>query len=301
MTRPTRQDTAGQAYLDLQNLARREKRPTDQLLVLYVVERFLARLAASPLADRFVLKGGMLLAVWHARRTTADGDLLARNLRLDPDSALAYVRQIASTPPPVEDGVQFLPDTAKASVIREGALYEGVRVSMQTRVARAPVKLSLDISTGDPVTPAPERFRYPSLRHDHPDLDVLGYPLAVVLSEKICTAVQLLTTSTRVRDYADIWTLTRTHAVDAGNLLTALHATARHRQIRLTALAPVLSGFGEQRQTTYRAYRRRLGPDADNLPDHFTDVLKDVTHFTDPLLTGTVTAGTWQTTTHRWT
>jgi Nucleotidyl transferase AbiEii toxin, Type IV TA system len=79
VTRPTRADAGGRAYLDLQNLARRQGRPTQSLLVLYALERFLARLAAGPYADLFVLKGGMLLAVWDARRATVDGDFLARN------------------------------------------------------------------------------------------------------------------------------------------------------------------------------------------------------------------------------
>ena len=64
MTRPTRADPGGRAYLDLQNLARRQGRSTQVLLVMYVLERFLARLAAG----RFVLKGGMLMAAWDARR-----------------------------------------------------------------------------------------------------------------------------------------------------------------------------------------------------------------------------------------
>jgi hypothetical protein len=81
MSRPTRDTPAGRAYLDLQNRARAEARRTQELLVLYVVERWLARLSASPYADQFVLKGGMLLAAFDARRPTADADTFARNFR----------------------------------------------------------------------------------------------------------------------------------------------------------------------------------------------------------------------------
>ncbi len=83
MIRPTRQTVAGRAYLDLQNRACREKRTTQELLTLYVLERWLARLAASPYDRNFILKGGLLLAVFDARRPTADGDLLARDLAND--------------------------------------------------------------------------------------------------------------------------------------------------------------------------------------------------------------------------
>ncbi len=70
MTQPTRQTPAGRAHLDLQNRARRESRITQELLTLYVVERWLAWLSASPYAEQFILKGGVLLAAYDARRPT---------------------------------------------------------------------------------------------------------------------------------------------------------------------------------------------------------------------------------------
>jgi hypothetical protein len=79
MKRPTRASPAGSAYLDLQNRARKERRGTQELLTLYVVERWLARLSGSAHASKFVIKGGMLLAAYDARRPTADLDALARS------------------------------------------------------------------------------------------------------------------------------------------------------------------------------------------------------------------------------
>lgn len=87
MKRPTRASEAGRAYLDLQNRARSERRSTQELLTLYIVERWLARLSASPYADKFVVKGGMLLAAYDARRPTADLDALARSVSRDRDRA----------------------------------------------------------------------------------------------------------------------------------------------------------------------------------------------------------------------
>jgi len=96
VTRTTRADAGGRAYLDLQNLARRQGRQTQTLMVIYVLERFLARLQVSGYADRFVLKGGMLLAAWDARRATVDADFLARNLNLDEESVLRRIVEIAA-------------------------------------------------------------------------------------------------------------------------------------------------------------------------------------------------------------
>jgi hypothetical protein len=95
------------------------------LMVIYVLERFLARLEVSGYADRFVLKGGMLLAAWDARRATVDADFLVRNLNLDEDSVLRRVIEIAALPAPVEDGVEFRPDTVTANSIRDGTFTAG--------------------------------------------------------------------------------------------------------------------------------------------------------------------------------
>jgi hypothetical protein len=296
MSRPTRADAGGRAYLDLQNLARRQGRPTQALLVMYVLERFLARLATGPHAEQFVLKGGMLLAAWQARRATVDADLLVRGLTVDPEQVLATVSAIAAVQAPIEDGVEFLTDTATASVIRDGDLYSGVRVTMHTRVAAAEVKLQLDVSTGDPVTPAPQQITYPTLREVHPEVHILGYPLPSVLAEKLCTAVDLGAGNSRVRDYADLWTLTGTQDLDVADLTPALAATAQHRGVSLRALTAAIGNrtgpaYPTARAATYTAYRRRLGPDADRLPVDFTTVVTDVVAFADPLLAGTLPAG----------
>lgn len=300
MSRPTRADASGRAYLDLQNLARHQRRPTQNLLVMYVLERFLARLAASPHVDDFVLKGGMLLATWGARRATTDVDLLVQGLPVNQDEILAIIIDIASQTPPHEDGVTFLTETVTARTIREDDLYGGVRVTMQTQVAAARVKLQLDVSTGDPVTPAPQRISYPSLLRTHSPVSMLGYPLPVVLAEKLCTAIDLGSNNSRVRDYADIWTLTGRHHLTRAGLRAALEATATHRAVPLRPLSTAIGAdYGASRSSTYTAYRRRLGPDAETLPTDWARLIAEVLAFADPLLAVTGVRY-WDPATRRW-
>ncbi|WP_329427163.1 nucleotidyl transferase AbiEii/AbiGii toxin family protein [Streptosporangium sp. NBC_01495] len=79
MPNPTRDTTAGRVYNDLRNLARRTGRSTDEIMVEYVLERFLYRMGLSPVGGRhFILKGGLLLAQFGARRMTRDIDILGR-------------------------------------------------------------------------------------------------------------------------------------------------------------------------------------------------------------------------------
>lgn len=282
MSRPTRETPAGRAYLDLQNRARREGRGTQELLTMYVVERWWERLSHSPYVNDFVLKGGMLLAAFGSRRPTVDADALARNMAGDLESVIARVAEVASISG--DDGVEYLTGTTTASVIRDDARYSGVRVVMAARLATAQAKLRLDVSFGDPVTPAPGVVELPALRPGYPPVRILGYPLATVLAEKLVTAIHLGPANTRVRDFVDVFTLTRTKDVDAEQVAAAMQATAAFRGVELRPLSDAVGNLATVRASTYAAYRRGLGPDGQHLPADFTDVVAAVVAFADRML-----------------
>lgn len=284
MSRPTRATAAGRAYLDLQNRARREKRPTQELLTLYVLERWLARLAASEYASSFVLKGGMLLAVFHARRPTVDGDLLARDIAADEVAVAAAVEAIARVELVEDDGVDYLVETLSTEPIRDEAAYGGVRVALDCRVSRSAVKLKLDINVGDPVTPRPQRIELPSQRPGYPAVNLLGYPVETVLAEKACTAIALGEANTRVRDYVDLYTLTGRYPLDHTAMRAALSATAGYRGVDLVPLSEVIGDLSGLRQLSYRTFRERLGRDGSHLPDTFSEVVAATTVFADSLI-----------------
>lgn len=292
MSRPTRETPAGRAYLDLQNRARRERRGTQELLTMYVVERWLARLSRSPYAEDFVLKGGMLLAALGNRRPTVDADALARNMPTDQESVARRVADIAALPDP-EDGVEFLLNTVSTTVIRDAALYSGVRVAMRAQIATAQVKLQLDINFGDPIIPEPRIVELPALRPGIGPIRILGYPIETVLAEKLVTAIDLALANTRVRDYVDVYTLTGTHEVSFLALHDAMKATASFRGVPLVPLAHVAEGLGALRASTYRAYRRGLGDVGTELPSYFADVVNSAAEFIDPVILGSDKRSTW--------
>ena len=138
MSRPIRQTAGGRAYLDLQNRARRERRSTHELLILYVLERWLTRLAASSSASTFVLKGGMLLAAFDARRPTADADLLARHLANDEHTVAARVQEITQIVLAEDDGVEYLSGTISTQATREEDPYAGMRIGMDCQDLSSP-------------------------------------------------------------------------------------------------------------------------------------------------------------------
>ena len=265
-----------------------------------MVERWLARLARSPYADQFVLKGGMLLAAFDARRPTADADALARHMANDQNTLLARVVEIAQFPDD-DGGVEFLSDTAIARTIRDDALYAGVRITMDARIATAAVKFRLDVNFGDPITPAPRQLDLPSIRPGAAPVPVLGYPIETVLAEKIVTAITLGAANTRVRDYADIYTLTGQHDLTHAVMGEALRVTAEFRRASLVPLSTAIDNVVELRQATYLAYRGSLRSDGDSLPDDLRVVVDAVTTFADPLIRPAAPATTWQARHRRWT
>jgi hypothetical protein len=290
VSRVTRGTPSGDAYLDLQNQARRTRRPTHELLQLYVLEGFVARLAASAMRERFVLKGGVLLAAFGSRRPTRDVDLAGRDLANDTTTVLELVRSVLSIEPLVEDGIELSGGTATAEVIREEDDYPGVRVHAETRLASAKLQFHVDVNVGDPIWPRPITVALPRLRGGEP-IELRGYPIHMVHAEKIVTAIQRGTANTRWRDFGDVWSLSRRHPTDLDDLRHAIGEVARYRNASLLPLADVLDGFAPLAQGRWAQWRRRSN--SDHLPEQFEPVLQAVIAFADPVLTGEANGPTW--------
>lgn len=267
---PSRATPGGRAYLDLQRLARNDRRPVDELLQFYVLESLLARLAASRFAEQFVLKGGVLLAVFGQRRPTRDVDLQAQYLDRD---------------------------TENAEVIRDEDPYPGVRVTMTAQLATALLHFHVDVNVGDPITPAPQRVHIPRLLGG--EVVLRGYPLVMVFAEKIVTAIARGTVSTRWRDFADMYLLARHHVVPGTDLARSIRGVAEHRQVQLVTLGHVLDGYGEIGQARWAAWRRKQRLD-DRLPERFSEVVSAVVDFADPVIANTASGLSWEPTVAAW-
>jgi Nucleotidyl transferase AbiEii toxin, Type IV TA system len=293
VTRPTRETTEGRTYLDLQNKARRDRRPFDELLTLYTLEGFLARLAVSPHSGHLVLKGGLLLAAYDARRPTRDADFVARYLSNQVAPVTGVVRQIARIP--LDDGLAFDADSARGETIREEDFYGGVRVHLDCRLARAETHLKVDVNVGDAISPEPKIIHLPRLLDGGITIDLIGYPLSMVHAEKIVTALQRGVVNTRWRDFADIYLLAHHQAMLSSELRESLVTVADHRGVQLAPLTDVLGGYAEVPgvQDKWVAWRRRHQLD-DRLPEPFVEVLNQVGAFADPVIRSQATNTTWE-------
>ena len=121
-----------------------------------------------------------------------------------------------------------------------------------------------------------------------------------MLAEKISTAIALGEANTRVRDYADICTLTGKYPLASAAMRAALRATAGYRQVTLVSLSSVIGALPTTRQAAYHAFRRRLGADGSHLPADLSEVIAAVVAFVDPLVNSQAEPLTWQPTTRHW-
>jgi hypothetical protein len=279
---------ARRRYQELQRRARELGQPTWELLELYALEGFLARLATSPHRSTLVLKGGMLLAAFELRRPTRDVDVHAQQLVGDVEVVRDVVAEVAAID--VADGLDYDTSTAEAELIREQDIYSGVRVSLPARLATGEMKLQVDVNVGDPIRPAPIDVEVPRILDDSP-IGLRGYPMVMVLAEKIVTAVQRGTANTRWRDFADIYLLSRRREVVGQELQEALRAVAGHRGVELRALDRVLEGYvaiAQERWARWQATNL-----AGRVPEQFDEILDHVVDLADPALAGEVGDANW--------
>ena len=294
--RPTRATVAGRAYLDLQNLARRAGRPTDELHQVYALEGFLARLAQSAYAGKLVLKGGVLLAAYAARRPTRDVDLQGRWISNDTDQVLGIVRGIAAQH--LDDGLVFDAASASAEMIRDDDVYSGVRVSLTGSLSAARLTFHVDVNVGDPIWPDPQPIKLPRLLDG--EIVVTGYPLPMVYAEKLVTALQRGVANTRWRDFADVYLLSERHDVDGDELAVAVQRVAEYREVALAPLSQALEGYATLAQPRWAAWRRKHRLD-DRLPQNFDVVLQRAFALAEPAVSGISRSQTWIARASAWT
>ena len=286
---------AREVYRALQALARTDYGGnTGALLVVYAVEGFLRRLAASSYAANMTLKGGMLMAATSARRMTKDADLAIVGVANEEAAIATAVREIIAVA--LDDGLAFDAKTIRTELMRENAEYHGVRVKLEALLSTARVTTTLDFSFGDPhravVIELPELLGTGTIR--------LGsYPPELTLAEKIATMMSRRELNTRDRDFADVWVLSRSLTISARTLRAAIDDVAAHRSHDVIPLAEALANMPD-RQVPYSAMLRRLAYQLPP-PELWAVLAADVSEFVDTLIadiSGELT--TWDARATRW-
>ncbi len=213
----------------IKNRAKEAGIPAQAMMQNYLLERLLERLSKSEWRDKVIVKGGMLISslVGVASRTTMDLDTTIRGFDLTHETAEAVFRQIVAVE--VDDDWEFEFD--RTEDIRETDDYPGIRVHLKANYAPMSVPLTVDVTTGDRITPGPVAYEYPLLFGEG-SVTVMSYTLETVLAEKLETLVSRGVTNTRPRDFYDVHVLWRIKGAecDRATLAKAIGATCEKRE-----------------------------------------------------------------------
>ncbi len=266
----------------LLNLARLDKRPFNELLQYYAMERFLYRLSRSEHSDGFILKGALMLRVWRSPelRPTMDIDMLGKMKNVEAD-IVALIRDIM-TVEVEDDGLRFDSDSIRSEQIMEETEYEGARVRFSGKLDTARVIIQVDIGFGDIVYPGPEESELPTML-DFPAPRLLCYSRESSIAEKFETMARLGELNSRMKDFYDIWLLTRQFDFNGAIMAEAIRLTLGRRGTSLPSEIEAFSkAFLNTKQVQWAAFRKRL--QQDHIPVSFQDIVSGVKDFIAPLL-----------------
>ena len=244
----------------IKSVAKQNNADARTLMRIYMMERFLERLAQSEYRDNFIIKGGILVTamIGVAHRSTMDIDTSMKNLNLSAEDALRVVNQVKDID--LDDGVSF--DVKDVSNIMDEMEYPGIRVTMNANVGRLITPLKIDISTGDVITPRAIEFNYDLLLENR-SISLWSYNLEPILAEKLQTVLARGILNTRMRDFYDIRMLLDTYEdkVNKVVLKDAFAATCNkrgtdHLQEQAEEIIKIIEA-DEQLQVLWRAYQKK--------------------------------------------
>ena len=247
------------------------------LLLLYFFETFLEGMAESKYKTNLIIKGGFLLSsmLGIETRTTMDMDMALANRTLDENTAKEIFDEIALVAS--KDEINF--EVQSISEIKIEDKYPGFRVSILGRLENIRQPFSVDIATGDPITPEATEYRYKSVFDSSREIKVLSYNLETIIAEKLETAVSRKTDNSRSKDFYDLYIVfsLMMDSVDVDLLREATEKTFGYRRTEfsvegiITDLENIREDAGFKRRWDTYCKRNEYVDDVD-----FDDVIKKI-------------------------
>lgn len=282
MTRRRVTNLAASIRQRLLQVAQATGRPFQEILQYYAMERFLFRLSVSPYANEFVLKGALMLNVWGvtASRPTRDIDLLG-HLPNEIEPLVEIIRHVCRHEVE-QDALVFDASSANGVVIKEHADYEGVRITFRGSLQNMRIPMQIDIGFGDVVFPEATITEYPVLLNHAPPR-LRGYRRETIVAEKFEAIVKLGLLNSRMKDFFDIWLLSRQFDFDGVTLVEAIQRTFANRRTTVTDEPTAFTtkfATDPGKIAQWRAFVRRLRLNP-STPD-LTGVCRTVVEFLSP-------------------
>ncbi len=269
----------------LLNLSVQSKRPFEEVLQYYMIERFIYRLSISPYRDLFILKGALMFHAWELSdsRATRDIDLLgtADNSAENISNIIKDICQIVDS-----DGVIYDEGSVQVEVIQEQNSYSGIRAKFNGDIGRARARMQIDIGFGDIVHPEPIKISYPTLLSDASVPNILGYTPETLISEKVHSMVRHGARNSRIKDFFDIWFLSRQFLFDGKTLSKAIQKTFINREMPLNKLhSDIFSDEFKSSAQMQRYWNIFINKNTSDmpLPHDFSSIMNQIDLFIHPL------------------
>ena len=268
----------------LHNIARKENIELNVLIVLYMQERILYRLSQSSYRDNFILKGGLLLFAYNGfkGRPTQDMDLLGKQLSSDIDNIQKVFKEIFNRDS--NDGLVFSIDTMAIENIAEDAKYNGVRLKIRCLLRNAANILSIDIGFGDAIVPKPIEMQFPCILDSEPAPDIITYTMDSVISEKFHAMIKRGIMNSRMKDFCDIYMLSKSNNFEGAILAQALRETFERRNTSFEKDPTVFNeSFKNDRdkKLQWNAFIRKTK--IEGIPIDFSEILLQIKTFILPV------------------
>lgn len=211
----------------IRNLARKKDMSAQVVLQNYMFERFLERLSQSKYQDKFILKGGMLIAalVGIDNRSTMDMDVTIKNYPINVQALTKAINDICSVV--IDDDVSF--SFSGIDAIRDDDAYGGYRVSIMAEYDTITTPMQIDITIGDAITPKEVLYLFKMI-FEESSFGIWAYNIETVLAEKMETILRRGELNTRPRDFYDVYILAKTQRFEHSIFVDALKSTATHRE-----------------------------------------------------------------------
>lgn len=284
MSKTKVKDLSASVRQRLLNKARQTNRPFSEMAQYFAMERFLYRLSKSPFADKLVLKGALMLLVWKAplARPTMDIDVLGQI-----DNSLEVIVEMIKSicaQRVKSDGITFDSNSVVGERITEDADYEGVRIKFRGKLGTARISMQVDVGFGDVVVPSATPVAYPIIL-DFPRPYLFGYSMESTIAEKFEAMVKLGILNSRMKDFFDIWFLSRQFNFSGTMLHKAVKATFSTRSTDIPSVPVAFMAELSRdpiKDTQWKAFIRKNR--LLNIPKDFQVIVTDIASFLGPIV-----------------
>lgn len=212
----------------IRNISKKTGVNANSLLQMCLFEGILEKISKSKYKNHIILKGGLLISslIGVEMRSTLDMDTTIRGLPMNEENILKILHEILE----ITIDADIVYRLIKLERIRKEDLYEDFCATISCRYGKINANLNIDITTGDIITPKEIQYSYEKILEEG-SISILTYTIETIIAEKFETISSRNITTTRARDFYDLYMLYKIYKskIERNVLKEAITLTSQHR------------------------------------------------------------------------